>query len=86
MIRINLLPLEDRPRPRNLPIPGRVSFVIYLVAFLVVAAGGYSFLQQRHTLSKLAEKRIELAAEEERLARQTKAIEIYRVTFKRLGV
>lgn len=75
MIRINLLPFEDRPRPRNLPIPGRVSFVIYLAAFLIVAAGGYSYLQQRHTLGELAEKRIELAEEEQKLTRQTKAIE-----------
>lgn len=75
MIRINLLPLEDRPRRRSFPLPDRVSMAIYVLALLVAAAGGYSFVQQRSKLVKLADTRLELAQEEERLARQTKAIE-----------
>jgi Tfp pilus assembly protein PilN len=75
MIRINLLPIEDRPRPRNLPLPDRISLVIYLVALLVVAAGGFSFFQQRGQIAALGDRRVELLEEEARLARQTKAIE-----------
>lgn len=75
MIRINLLPYEDRPRPRSLPLPDRVSLVIYAFALLMLAAGVYSFLQQGSKLRGLENKRVELAQEEERLARQTKAIE-----------
>ncbi len=75
MIRINLLPIEDRPRPRSLPMPGRVSFVIYLAALIVVAAGAYSFFQQGGQIADLEARRVELLEEEARLVRQTKAIE-----------
>jgi Tfp pilus assembly protein PilN len=75
MIRINLLPYEDRPRPRTLPLPDRTSLIIYVAAVLVIAAGAYTLLSQGHTLRALAAKRVELNAEEERLARQTRAIE-----------
>lgn len=75
MIRINLLPSEDRPRPRTLRLPDKVSLAVFLAAFLVIAAGAYTFLQQSHRLSALAAKRVEQNEEEERLARQTKAIE-----------
>ncbi|MBM4118138.1 hypothetical protein FJ251_10440 [bacterium] len=75
MIRINLLPSEDRPRQRQLRVPGKVSLAIYLGAFLIVAAGAYTFLQQSRRLAALEAKRVEQNAEEERLARQTKAIE-----------
>jgi Tfp pilus assembly protein PilN len=75
MIRINLLPSEDRPRPRTLRLPDKVSLAVFLAAFLVIAAGAYTFLQQSHRLNALEAKRVEQNEEEERLARQTKAIE-----------
>ena len=75
MIRINLLPGEDRPRQRQLRVPGKISLTIYGAALLVIAAGGYTFLQQSHRLAALEAKRVEQNEEEERLARQTKAIE-----------
>jgi Tfp pilus assembly protein PilN len=75
VIRINLLPYEDRPRPRSLPLPDRTSLIIYAAAALIVAAGIYTFFSQGHTLRSLAAKRVELNAEQERLERQTRAIE-----------
>ncbi len=75
MIRINLLPIEDRPRPRTLPLPDRISLAIYIMALVVVAAGAYSFFQQDGQISALETRRFELLEEEARLARQTKAIE-----------
>lgn len=75
MIRINLLPGEDRPRQRQLRVPGKVSVAIYAAALLVIAAGGYTYFQQSHRLVALEAKRVEQNEEEERLARQTKAIE-----------
>ncbi len=75
MIRINLLPIEDRPRPRTLPLPDRISLAIYIVALVVVAAGAYSYFQQDGQISALETRRVELLEEEVRLARQTKAIE-----------
>jgi Tfp pilus assembly protein PilN len=75
MIRINLLPSEDRPRQRSLRLPDKVTAAIFLAAFLIVAAGAYTYLQQTHRLKALEAKRVEQNDEEERLARQTKAIE-----------
>jgi len=75
MIRINLLASEDRPRQRQLRVPGKISLAIYAAALCVIAAGGYTFLQQSHRLTALEAKRVEQNEEEERLARQTKAIE-----------
>ncbi len=75
MIRINLLPSEDRPRQRSLHLPDKLSLAIFLAAFLIVAAGAYTYLQQTHRLQRLEATRVEQNAEEERLARQTKAIE-----------
>ena len=75
MIRINLLPYEDRPLPRTLPLPDRVSLIVYAAAALIVAAGVYTFFSQGHTMRSLESKRVELNAEQERLERQTRAIE-----------
>jgi Tfp pilus assembly protein PilN len=75
MIRINLLPSEDRPKQRSLRLPDKLSLGIYAAALLIIAAGGYTYLQQSHKLKGLEAKRVEQNAEEERLARQTKAIE-----------
>ncbi|MCP4548989.1 MAG: hypothetical protein GY835_21245 [bacterium] len=75
MIKVNLLPFEDRPKARQMPLPNKWSVLIYgLVVALLATAGGMAFLQGNEYNRKIAEKQ-ELDAEQKILVERTKAIE-----------
>ncbi len=75
MIRINLLPAEDRSRPRTLPLPGRISLIVYGLVCALLITGVTVYFQQNGKLSALHEKKRDLAEREKVLAEKTRAIE-----------
>jgi Tfp pilus assembly protein PilN len=75
MIRVNLLPVEERPRPRQLPLPSLGTAITFGALFIVALAAGLSWTLQSHQLVSLNERLAKAAQEEQRLVAQTQAIE-----------
>ena len=76
MIRINLIPLEDRPRSRRLlPLPGGMSLLVYGLGVLVLVAVLAGYLMQTRAASGMSSRLVELTQREQELNLQTRAIE-----------
>ncbi|MBN2171047.1 MAG: PilN domain-containing protein [Candidatus Krumholzibacteriota bacterium] len=75
MIRVNLLPVEERPRPRQLPLPSLGTAITFGALFIVTLAAGLSWTLQGRQLTSLNERLARAVQEEQRLVAQTQAIE-----------
>ncbi len=85
MIRINLLPIEYQAKSRRIPMPNKVSIIIYGAVIAMIAAGSVGYLRQSTALSELQLRRDIAAQEETRLAAQSRAIEKMEMRAAMLG-
>jgi len=75
MIRVNLLPLEERPKPREIPLPSLGTAITFGALIVVSVAAGLGWTLQSRQLASLNERMAHAVQEEQLLAAQTRAIE-----------
>lgn len=75
MIRVNLLPPEDRPASRSFSLPHRTDLLVYAACGLVLLLGLGVFAQQALRQGRLETRLATLRAQEAALAEQTRLID-----------